>query len=382
MEVHTLRKDITNITNTLTTVSGISQLDTSPTFGQRLDYLTQSVTILAANASNSANIESSLATELAALNVSLDNMQNMLHINISSGINQTNQDLTTLNATMTQITALQDTINRLLWASSYILQGEITSKNNTAGNLTDDLNAISSNLTEKLNEYRPIWTATNNLTSEVLQKSTNVTATTLVISSDLDKNKQKMNVTSVRIQQLNSLSSDINAEAKILQSNLSVVLSNISSLASRSNSVLLEAEAINVTTNVSATEIQARYISLNNDLTVLNASLNSMVLQHAVLKQVIDDSKNRSKAINISLVELSNKTVVLANQATSAEQQATAAVQSSQNLLKEAQDMLTIVQNFNRTSTAAENMASLSLRNTQEVCSIQCPTLNNSNFPF
>eukprot|EP00794_Sanderia_malayensis_P015666 gene15666-17246_t len=366
-EVHALRRNVANITTTLTSVQSISQLSTTPTFGQRLDALTQSVTALVTAAQNSSSVESGLAAELTALNVSLDNMQATLRVNVSNGINQTDENIAVLNATTKQIDVMRTTIYRLLWASVYVLETDATRKRNTTNTMLGELSSISSNVSSKLAEYELIWNATRGKTAQVLTQTANATSTSATISNQLDGNRVRMNGSATRIQQLKNLTSDVELKAKTLENNFNYLRSNISALVQRSNSTLETAKALRLTTNASALELQARYEALQKNLTALNTSLNTMMFQQMSLKQSVDDAKNRSSGLNSSLSQMESRLVLLASQATGAEQTANAAVRSSMALPKEAQDMLEIVQNFNRTSTNAENMASLSLKNTQEV---------------
>eukprot|EP00795_Rhopilema_esculentum_P010926 gene10926-19760_t len=367
VEVHALRRDIANITNELASVQGIAQLSLSPSFGVRLARLTQNVSRLTANAQNSSSVESGLASELTALNYSLDAMQRLLEVNVSRSLNETNADVRVINQTRGLIAGLRNSIYALLWGSKYVLQVHVTPQVNTTEALKINISSAAAGMSSLWTNYQGQYNETSRLNREVLSLAANATSTTSNITLLRQQTENALNTSRRHLQQQRSTLQGLNLTVDVLLSSMVALRSNISQISNLANRVLADADALNVTEDQSFTQLQLRYRNLRNNITALNSSLSALNNDSEILRQSLT-AMNTTAASLLDMLNIAERNAtLLATQARTAQETSSSAAASARNLLAEAESMLRIMQNFNETSSAAENMAALSLRHTNEV---------------
>ena len=379
VEVNTLRRDILNITNSLTSVTGIVQLNQSSSFGTRLDSLTNSVSVLTANAQSSSTVESGLAAQLATLNFSLDSMQRILSQNVSGGVNETDANMRIINGTRNQIIRLQSEISQLLWASNYVLQRDVVGKVNATGDIRNSLDSLNRNMSSLWRQYSTRLTQTGASLNETLVLSGNAVSSTAAGVSRSNESLGIVNSSRLLLQQHRDTLVSIQASFISIQNNLSAALDNITRLSSQANEALRNANAINATPSGPFFELRARYESLQTSLVSLNRTLLSADDTYSTLLRNLTALQASSSSFGRSLNQSADELRLLLAQARNSETVATNAVNSANNVLLEAENMLRIMQNFNTTSQNAERMAEVSLRSTSEVSydeplSIKCCT--------
>ena len=367
VEVHALRRDILNITNSLASVRGIVQLSQSPSFGTRLAALTSSVSALTINARNSSSIESGLAAELAALNFSLDAMQRTLSQNVSGGINDTQAGMRVINGTRNQITVLQSEIYQLVWASTYILQRDVVGKVNATGQLRDHLNSTNRNMSSLWSQYNTSLTQTGVSLNEVLSFSGNAVSTTATGVSRSNETLRLVNSSRILLQQHRNTLVALQASFTSIASNLSAIIDNITRLSTQANEALQNASSLNTAPDQRFVELRTRSNTLQVNLTSLNRTLSSANVTYNTLLRDLTMFQSNSVSSERGLNQSESELRSLALQANSAQNEAANAINSANAVLREAEDMLRIMQNFNTTSRNAERMAELSLRSTNEV---------------
>lgn len=367
--MQTLRRDILNITNSLNSVRSTVQLSQTSSFGARLTTLTNSISTLTVNAQNSSTIESGLAAELTALNFSLDAMQSTLSRNVSGGINDTEANMNVINGTRNQIVRLQNEIYQLVWASNYVLQRDVLGKVNTTRELRAGLNSANSNMSLLWSQYSSRLTQTGVSLNETLALSGNAVSTTATGITRSNETLRTINSSRVLLQQYRNTLTTLQASFAFIQSNLSVIMNNITRLSSQANEAMKSAGSLNTTPDQRFVELRRRYDDLQTNLTSLNRSLLSADGTYNRLLQNLTLFQTNSASLQRNLNQSEDELRSLALQARNAEAGAANAVNLANSILREAEDMLRIMQNFNTTAGNAERMAELSLRSTNEVCS-------------
>ena len=368
IEVHELRRQIQNATNSLNSVRGISELSQNTSFATRLTALTNSVSLLTANARNSSTIESGLAAELATLNISFDAMQRTLSQNVSKGINDTESNMRVINGTRNQITRLQTEIYQLVWASYYVLQRDVIGKVNITRESRNDLSNTDRNMSLLWSQYNIQYVRTGAGLNQTLSLAADAARTSQTIASLHNETSSILNASELLLQQHRNALATLRASMTYIQSNLSVILNNVTQLSRQANQALRNASSLNATPDQSFVQLRNRYDNFQRNLTLLNRTLSTLDGNYNTLLQNLTAYKANSvsfeRSLNQSEVELRS----LATQARNAEVSAGTAINSANRVQREAEEMLRIMQNFNTTSRNAETMAQLSLRRTNEVC--------------
>ena len=335
----------------------------------RLALLTQNVSRLTANAQNSSSVESGLANELAALNYSLDAMQRLLEVNVSRSLNETNADVRVINQTRGLIAGLRNSIYALLWGSRYVLQVHVAPQVNTTEALKNNISSAAARLSSLWTNYQGQYNETSRLNREVLLLAADATSTTSNITLLRQQTENALNTSKRHLQQQRSTLQGLNLTVNVLLSSMVALRSNISQISDLAKRVLADAVSLNVTEDRSFTQLQLRYRNLRNNITALNSSLSALNNDSEVLRQSLTAMNTTAASLQSMLNIAERNATLLVAQARTAMETASSAATSARNLLTEAESMLRIMQNFNETSTAAENMAALSLRHTNEVCS-------------
>ena len=327
------------------------------------------------SAQNSSGVESGLFVELAALNFSLDAMQRTLEQNVSNGINQTNANMIIINATRNQIIGLRDVIYQLLWASNYVLQRDVSGKKNVTDVLKNELDVISRNMTALWGQYQPQHTGAASQNAQIISLTSNTTNATSAITTTSTEASRVVNASELILRQQRSSLQGLQSSISLLQANLTQLMSSITQLSQRSKITQANSETLNVSTNPSLVDLRTRFNSLTSSLVALNSTLARLNNDYIMIKSNLTSYNNSANAMRATLSTAETETSTLAAQANNAQTVADNAVTTSRNVLKEAEDMLRIVQNFNETSKAAEKMAAVSLRHTNEVIIMLCQSL-------
>ena len=302
-------------------------------------------------------------------------MQRALEQNVSNGINQTNANMIIINATRNQMIGLRDAIYQLLWASNYVLQRDVSGKKNVTDVLKNELDAISRNMTALWGRYQPQYTAAESQNAQIISLTSNTTNATLAITTTSNEASRVVNTSELILRQQRSSLQGLQSSISLLQANLTQLMNNITQLSQRSNIAQANSEALNVSANPSLVDLRARLNSLTSSLVALNSTLAELNNHYITIKSNLSSYNNSASAMRATLSTAETETSSLAAQANNAQTVADNAVTTSRNVLKEAEDMLRIVQNFNETSKAAENMAAVSLRHTNEVRIMLCRSL-------
>lgn len=367
VEVQTLRRDIQNITGSLTSIQGMVRQGSNASFDARLSSLTESISTLTSNARNSSTIESGLAAELSALNFSLDAMQRTLTLNVSQSVNATNDNLRVINGTRTVISGLQTEIYRLLWASNYVLQSDVIGKVNETNDLRSSLDASNNNMSSLWSQYSSQYASIGLSLNQTFSASANTVNATTTVLLRQNQTSAILNSSRIILEQHRNTLITLQTSVLSIQSNLSAILYNVTRLSSDADQALQNASSLNATPDQRFVQLRTRYDSLRTSLSSLNRNMSVLSESHDLMISNLTMLKTRSASLDGELNRTEDELRTLATQARYAEANATNAVNSANGVLTEAQNMLGIVQNFNATARNAENMAEISLRHTDEV---------------